>query len=147
MTSQNSAKITLAVSRIIAALVAVLIFAMPRLLGWYRMLRPLEGFAAQAILWGFYLCVPAVLYALWCMDCLVRNILKKQVFVTANVNWIRAIRWCCSWVCLVCLPAAWFYLPLVFLAVIMAFLALTVGVVKNVMAAAVELREENDLTV
>jgi len=31
--------------------------------------------------------------------------------------------------------------------VIMAFLALVVSLVKNVMAAAVELREENDLTV
>ena len=30
---------------------------------------------------------------------------------------------------------------------IMAFLALAVSVVKNVMAAAVEIREENDLTV
>ena len=39
------------------------------------------------------------------------------------------------------------YPPLIFLAVIMAFLAMAVSVVKNVMAAAVELREENDLTV
>ena len=50
-------------------------------------------------------------------------------------------------VSLVCLPAAVFYLPLIFLAVIMAFLALVISVVKNVMAAAVELREENELTI
>ena len=31
--------------------------------------------------------------------------------------------------------------------VIMAFLALVVSVVKNVMAAAVQIREENDLTI
>ena len=45
------------------------------------------------------------------------------------------------------MPAAFFYPPLVFMTVIMAFLALAVSVVKNVMAAAVEIREENDLTV
>lgn len=36
---------------------------------------------------------------------------------------------------------------LIFMTMIMAFLALAVSVVKNVMAAAVEIREENDLTV
>ena len=60
---------------------------------------------------------------------------------------IRRIRWCCAWVGLVCLAAGILYPPLLFLAVIMAFLALVVSVVKNVMAAAVELREEHDLTI
>lgn len=147
MNSQLSSKITLAVNRILAGLVLVLIAAMPGLIRWYGNLRPLGPGGAGAILWGFYFCVPAVLYALWCMDCLVRNILEEKVFVMANVRFIRAVRWCCAWVCLVCLPAAFFYPPLLFLGVIMAFLALVVSVVKNVMAAAVELREENDLTV
>ena len=100
-----------------------------------------------AILVGFYLCTPAVLYAQWCIEQLVRNILKEEVFVLANVRCIRRIRWCCAWVSLVCLGAGMLYPPLLFLTVIMAFLALVVSVVKNVMAAAVELREENDLTV
>ena len=39
------------------------------------------------------------------------------------------------------------YPPLVFLAVIMAFLALVVSVVGNVLSAAVSIREENDLTI
>ena len=81
------------------------------------------------------------------MDRLVSNILHQAVFVTENVRFLRRIRWCCAAVSLVCLIAGLFYQPLLFLAVIMAFLALTVSVVKNVMAAAVEIREENDLTV
>ena len=88
-----------------------------------------------------------MLYALRCIDRLVVNILAGEVFVRDNVSRIRRIRWCCAWVSLVCLPASFFYPPLCFLAVIMAFLALVVSVVKNVMAAAVEIREENDLTV
>ena len=96
---------------------------------------------------GFYLCVPEVLFALWSMDRLVCNILKKQVFVTENVCYIRRVRWCCAGISGLCIVPAWYYPPLALMVIIMAFLALVVSLVKNVMAAAVELREENDLTV
>ena len=138
MTTKLSAKFTLWINRLLAAAVGVLLFAMPGLLG-------LHG--AAAISFGFYLCVPPVLYALWCIDRLLHNILLEQVFVEENVRRLRRIRWCCAGVSLICVPAACFYQPLIFMVVIMAFLALMVSVVKNVMAAAVELREENDLTV
>jgi len=147
MTSQLSAKFTLWCSRLIALLVAVLIFTFPHLLRWYQTLRPLGPDAYMAIAIGFYLCVPVVLYALWCMDRLVTNILKKDVFVIGNVRYIRRIRWCCALISLICAPAAFFYQPLIFLVVIMAFLALVISLVKNIMAAAVEIREENDLTI
>lgn len=112
-----------------------------------------SDFAAAGAVWRggdhgrVYCCVPAVLYALSCMERLVRNILKEDVFVTQNVRFLRRIRWCCAAVSGICLPAAFFYPPLIFMTTIMAFLALAVSVVKNVMAAAVEIREENDLTV
>lgn len=147
MTSQTSARVTLWCSRIIALLILLLLLFFPALLGWYQRLRDLGPYGAGAILIGFYLCAPAVLCALGCIDRLIRNILAARVFILENVRCIRRIRWCCAWVSLVCLPAALFYPPLAFLSVIMAFLALVVSVVKNVMAAAVELREENDLTV
>ena len=147
MKSETSARITLWVNRMITALLCVLIFLMPKVLEWYVQVRPLGRPGATAILVGFYVCVPVVLYALWCMDRLLANILAGRVFVADNVSRIRQLRWCCAGVSLVCLPAAVFYLPLIFLAVIMAFLALVISVVKNVMAAAVELREENELTI
>ena len=147
MSNQNSAKFSLLCSRMIALGVGVLIFAMPKILEWYQGFRPLGLHGAAAVFFGFYLCVPVVLYALWCIDRLLKNILAAQVFVTANVRYLRHIRSCCAGVSLICLPAACFYQPLIFMVVIMAFLALMVSVVKNVMAAAVELREENDLTI
>ena len=76
-----------------------------------------------------------------------RNILSRQVFVEENAALLRRIRVCCAGISLICLPASFFYPPLFFLVLIMAFLSLMVSVVKSVMAAAVELREENDLTV
>ncbi len=147
MNSRNSTRCTLWVSRFIALAVAGLLFALPPLLDWYTGIRPLGPAARSAILIAYYVCAPAVLLALWSVERLAKNILAGLIFVTGNVSHIRRIRWCCAWVSLVCLSAAHFYAPLLFLAVIMAFLALVVSVVKNVMAAAVELREENDLTV
>lgn len=147
MTSQLSAKCSLWCSRFLMGAIAVMAFCFPKLLAWYQSFRPLGLHGAAAVFFGFYLCVPVVLYCLWCVDKLLRNILKEAVFVTQNVRCIRRIRWCCAGVSLICLPAAFFYQPLVFMVLIMAFLALIVSVVKNVIAAAVELQEENDLTV
>lgn len=147
MNTKLSAKITRWCSRFLAALICLLVFSMPGLLGWYQRLRSLGPWGAAAILGGFYCCVPVVLYALFCIDRLIGNILAEQVFILNNVRYIRRIRWCCAGVSLICVPASVFYPPLCFMALIMAFLALVVSVVKNVMAAAVEIREENDLTV
>ena len=91
--------------------------------------------------------MPVVLFALRAMDRLVNNILQDQVFVEANVRLIRRIRWCCAGVSGLCIVPGLYYPPLLLMVVIMAFLALVVSVVKNVMAAAVEMREENDLTI
>ena len=147
MQSQRSAKITLWFSRFIALTVFALIFAMPTLVKWYDEFRTLQPGRPMAILICFYCCVPAVLYALWCMDRLLLSILDGLVFTQNNVSYVRRIRWCCAAVSLVCFPAALAYPPLIFLAVIMGFLALVVSVAKNVLAAAVEIREENDLTI
>ena len=143
----NSAKITLWINRLIGLALLVLIFTMPRLLDWYETARPLGSHAAQAIRIAFYCCCVPVAAALWDLDRLLRNILLSRVFVSGNVSCIRRIRWYCLATGLICLPAAFFYPPLIFVFVIMVFLSLVVGVLSNVMHAAVALREENDLTV
>ena len=147
MNSEMSAKCTKWCCRVLALVVTVMIFAFPTVLGWFRTIRHLTDTACAVVMAGFYLCVPVVLYALWSMDRLVCNILKKQVFVTENVCYIRRVRWCCAGISGLCIVPAWYYPPLALMVIIMAFLALVVSLVKNVMAAAVELREENDLTV
>ncbi len=147
MSSQLSAKMTLWFGRVIWVGVFCLTFALPWVLRWYQTLRPLGDSAFSAILWGYYACVPAVLYALGAVEGIVKNILSEQIFVLQNVRFLRRIRWCCGGVGVICFGAGFFFPPLLFLEVIMAFLALVVSLVKNVMAAAVELREENDLTV
>ena len=96
---------------------------------------------------GFYCCAVPVFLALWEVEGLLRRITAREVFIWRNVRAISAVRWCCLAVAVICLPAAVFYPPLMFMTIIMVFLALILSVLTSVMAAAVEIREENDLTV
>ena len=141
------AKVTLWATRVIAFAVTVLIFTLPAVVRWYAGVRTLTGREQIAILIGFYCCAPAVLFALWNMDRLLAAILAQEVFTRDCVCRIRRVQWCCGAVTVFSAAAAFFYLPHVFMAVIMGFLFLTVCTLGGVMDAAVTLREENDLTI
>ena len=144
----SAAKATLWVNRFLALVMAALLFTLPSFLRWYETLRPnLRHSASLALLIGFYACAPAVFFALRELDVMLRNILARQVFIWRNVRAISIVRWCCLAVSLICLPAAFFYPPIIFMSIIMFFLTLILSVTTAVMAAAVEIREENDLTV
>ena len=144
----SSAKATLFVNRFLFFVMAGLLLFLPSLLDWYMTLRPGMGAVPRlALMLGFYCSAPAVFFALWELDRMLRAILGRQVFVWRNVKSISRVRWCCLAVSLICLPAACFYTPIIFMSIIMFFLTLILSVLANVMAAAVEIREENDLTV
>ena len=145
---ETSAKITLYATRGVAVLITALLFCFPVLVERYHQhFRPLLDSERTAIIYGFYACSVAVLLAMYHMDRLLRNILMTQLFTTKNVSHIRSVRWCCLAVSLICLCAAFGFPSLFFLSAIMAFLSLVVTVVGQVMKAAVEIREENDLTI
>ena len=145
--NQTVTHITLWVNRTVMLLVALLLPTLPFILRWYSNFRALTAAEHTAILIAFYCCAMVTALALWNMDVLLRNILQQEVFIRKNVSCIRRIRWCCGLISLICLPAAFVYLPLIFMVIIMAFLCLVVTVVVRVMAAAVLIREENDLTI
>ncbi|MDR0570408.1 MAG: DUF2975 domain-containing protein [Clostridiales Family XIII bacterium] len=95
-------------------------------------------------------CVAAALFALWLLDRLLRNIRGGEVFVRGNVAALRGISWCCfAEAALLALAA---FLSSVFflfclLALMAGFVGIILRVVKNVIEAAVLLKEENDLTI
>ena len=140
-------KITLWVNRGVAVLLLGLLFTLPAILDWYTGFRFLTEGEQLGITIAFYCCVVIIGWALWNMDSLLRHILADQVFIRGNVRAIRHIQWCCGLVSLITAMTCFAYLPLIFLAVIMAFLCLVVSVLVRVMDAAVTLREENDLTI
>jgi hypothetical protein len=146
-TKNLMAKITLWVSRFVAAVLVVLLFTLPAILDWYTGFRFLSDAEQRVITIAFYCCVVVIGFALWNVDSLLRAILSERVFVRENVRSIRRIQWCCGLVAVITGVTCFAYLPLVFLAVIMAFLCLMISVGASVMDAAVTLQEENALTI
>ena len=144
---KTNVNVTLWANRAVALVMAVLLFTLPALLDWYCQYRMLFEIERLALTVAFYCCAVVVFVALWNIDVLLRNIRAGEVFVPENVRRIRRIQWCCGAVALICVPAAFCYYPLVFMAVVMGFLCLVVSVVCRVMDAAVAIREENDLTI
>ena len=144
---EKIASFTRVINRCIIALVAVLIPCLPAVIRWFCQYRPMTLAEQTAVTVSFYCCSAVIFTALWNMDRLLGSIMAGHVFVRENVGRIRRIQWCCGIVSLICVPASFAYMPLIFLVVIMAFLCLCVGVLSCVMDAAVSIREENDLTI
>ena len=143
----RSAALTLWANRLLMAVIVTLAFAMPPLLRWYNTIRPLRDNTNLALLIAFYLCVPIALFALYNLEKLLGNIIAGAVFLRSNVSLIRRVCICCLLVSAICLPAAFFYPPLIFFCIVMACLCPVVNVVRCVFDAAVTIREENDLTI
>ena len=143
-----SATVTRWASRAVAVLIAVFLVFFPRMVESYHVhFRPLYDSERYALLGAFYVSAVAVEIAMYHMDRLLGNILRAELFTAENVSHIRHMRWCCFAVSLICLFAFFGFPSMIFISTIMAFLALVVTVVGQVMKAAVELREENDLTI
>lgn len=68
-------------------------------------------------------------------------------FCNENVKSLKGISWCCFIVALITLLGSILYIPLIIVTVAAGFFGLILRVVKNVIQSAVELREENDLTI
>lgn len=90
--------------------------------------------------------VPAAVL-LFCLYQLLRRIEMEQVFIMANVECLRWISWSCFAGAIIGFASVAYYFPWVFVAVAAAFMGLIVRVVKNVVAQAVELKNESDFTV
>ena len=95
----------------------------------------------------FYPCALFAYITLYSLLRLLFNIKKQEIFINANVKYLRRISWCCFAVATITLVGGVFYIPFLFVAVAAAFVGLMLRVVKNVMQNAVEISEENELTI
>ena len=96
---------------------------------------------------SFYPCALLAYVTLYSLIRLLLNIKKDIIFVLANVKYLRRISWCCVMVSLITLSASVLYVPYLFVCVAAGFMGLMLRVVKNVMENAVQLKEENELTI
>ena len=94
-----------------------------------------------------YLCGCSSLTVSYFLLRILFNIRKNIVFDRKNVKYCRYISWCCFAAC-AAFFALGFFIPFSFaVSFAAAFIGLIVRVVKNLLNEAVDIKEENDLTV
>ena len=74
-------------------------------------------------------------------------VLKEKVFTAAAVELIRYISWCLIFMGVILIALTFFFTLALPVGIAVLFVGLAVRVVKNVIEAAVCIKEENDLTV
>lgn len=90
--------------------------------------------------------IPATI-ALYSLFKLLNNIERDFIFEYENIKYLRVISWCCIFAGIICLISGlydWGFVPV---AVAAAFVGLILRVVKNVIAQACEIKQENDYTI
>lgn len=144
---KNHLRFTLAVTCVAMVMIVLAAVCLPWILKLNSMVRVLLPREKIAILAGYYCCLPVLLLSLRKVWQLLKNIEGNSVFTDVNIRLLAGIRNGCVGVFGICLVAGCFFLPLLLVAAVLGFLGLMIQVLKQVMAQAVALREENDLTV
>lgn len=152
--SKKSVDFSIGVCFFVTALLVVLIFAGPKLfhlyMTAYRGIAP-DG-AAMNMLAKVFAAVfyPSSVFAaiiLYSLIKLLKNIREDEVFIIDNVKYLKKVSWCCVIIGVIAFVGGIFYLPCVLISCAGFFVGMLLRVLKNVMQKAVEIKEENDLTV
>lgn len=153
-TSKKSVKVSIAVCLILSVILGVLVFSAPYIfelyLTAYRGFTP-DGEALAMLKKVFMLCFyPSAVFAaviLTALLSLLFNIKEGNIFTLKNAKYLKIVSWCCFAIALITLVGGFFYMPFLFVTFAGAFVGMLLRVLKNVMQTAVEIREENDLTI
>lgn len=108
------------------------------------LINPLLTFWLMPMYYGF--CAPAYI-ALFSLDRLLGAIKSEKVFTPDNVRYLRIIAWCCFAAAFILLLGTTISIVFSILAILAAFFGIVLRVVKNLFAAAVALKDENDYTI
>ena len=94
-----------------------------------------------------YVSMLPALAALICLDRLIKNIYREEIFVSQNVKMLRILSWCCFFVAIIYGAFGFAYTFALLISFAAVFFGLVLRVLKNVFAEAVSIKEENDFTV
>jgi len=149
-TKKNSVKLSLIANRVILFLCLAFAALTPFtfFMNAFSHFGDIRLGSEPALLITIYIClIPAILLLLT-LDRLLVNIKKDEVFTKQNVKYLRVISWACFVVALILFISGIFvYLPSFIVSVAAGFFGLIIRVVKNVIEAAVDLKNENDFTI
>ena len=148
--SDRSIKTSLFVTYFVAAVLALITLSFPWILkAYFSAFRGID--LPKKVFWAliisFYVSVPFAYLALYQLRKMLLRIRNNNPFCMENVKSLRLISYACLVVAVVCLVGCFQYAPLIFITIAAGFIGVILKAVKNVMEKAVEMREENDLTV
>ena len=154
ITTKKSVSVSIFVCITVAVLLGILIVLGPWLFNLYmtayRGFLP-DGAAMEMVKTTFLFCFyPSAVFAGVILYSLLRilfNIKKGNTFTRINVLLLKIVSWCCFLIAIITAIGGYFYLPFLFIAVAGGFLGMFLRVLKNVMQSAVEIAEENELTI
>lgn len=94
-----------------------------------------------------YIWLTLAFFVLYYLHQLLVNIQHNIVFVQQNVAALRIISWLCMMIGIVGAVSSLYYLQFLLVGAAFAFIALIVRIVKNVIAEAILIKEENEYTI
>ncbi|MBQ3842702.1 MAG: DUF2975 domain-containing protein [Ruminiclostridium sp.] len=145
-TSENSLRLSRILTFAVLVLAVVILFLIPIITQWYDDVSGKEPIMPVLTVCA-YIADVIVIAALWELNRLLTNISKQELFTERNTRCVRIISWCCFGLAAVFAVLSFWRLLALLVAVIAAFVGLILRVVKNMLATATELREENDYTI
>lgn len=145
--TNKSTKLTLMVTYIFYALLVWMMIACYPIAEWVIGPNERNSLATLAAVVAFYSCCPAAWIALFGITKILKNILKDEVFTAQTVKILRTLSWCCAYVALVSFITFFFYKLFIVFSLGAGLMMLILRVLKNVMAKAVEIKDENELTI
>lgn len=145
--SKKSVTLSLAVCIAVSVVIVAVAVAAPFVMNSLFIDLKMTDSAFAGALICFYPAAVLGEFALYCLVRMLLNIRNGQTFVDSNVRCLRRISWCCFGAAALMLVGTVFYVPFAVIAAAAGFIGLILRVVKNVMQSAIELREENDLTI
>lgn len=151
---KRSATLSIIVCFVFVTVLTVALFIGPWAVKWWFILyrgwseaKPALAEMMVVFKCCFYPSAAFAYIALYSLIKLLLNIKKERIFISQNVTYLRFISWCCFAVALITLVCGILYIPYLAIFVAAAFVGLLLRVVKNVMQNAVEIKEENELTI
>lgn len=154
ITTKKSVSVSIFVCITVAVILGILVFLGPKVFEFYmtayRGFVP-DGEALKMLKKTFAFCFyPSAFFSsiiLYSLLSLLFNIKKGDTFTRINVLLLKTVSWCCFIIAVITLIGGFFYMPFMFVAAAGGFLGMFLRVLKNVMQSAVEIAEENELTI
>jgi hypothetical protein len=131
----------------IVLLVACLIGAPWMVTRLLSMSEPAQNAGSMLFLISIYVGSAPAATLLVMLYALLHQIGSGYVFINKNVAYLRYISWCCFVGAAICVASGFYYIPWFAPGIAAAFMGLVIRVVKNVVAEAVTLQDESDLTI